>query len=256
MDEEKSQTPQQHPQHKGFLEELMGDVFNLDRGLPGTIWGMIKTPGEVVEAYFTDRGKYVTPLRYCIFILAVTTFITVRFIDYDAMMTNAMEMGAGASLDDLIAQLNQIAPSFDWSAYFQNINEITISLVQKFNQALYLVLLAPMFALFSRMFFKKKKSRFIEHYVLMVYSLTTFSIFSLVMIPAMKMMETAETPLLFFTGIPLMLGFLLWAMVKYLRLKGFSEYLQAAIALVLGYILYSIFQTILIYIGAYVMTVL
>lgn len=85
MDEEKSIPPQQ-TQHKGFLEELMGDVFNLDRGLPATIWGMIKTPDKIIESYFTDRGKYVTPLRYCIFILAVTTFITVRFIDYDAMM--------------------------------------------------------------------------------------------------------------------------------------------------------------------------
>ena len=117
MDEEKS-TPPQQKQHKGFLEELMEDVFNLDRGLPGTIWGMLKKPEEVIDAYFTDRGKYVTPLRYCIFILAVTTFISVRFIDYDAMMTNAMEMGAGESLEDLLAQLNQMIPSFDWEAYF------------------------------------------------------------------------------------------------------------------------------------------
>ncbi|MEQ9280427.1 MAG: hypothetical protein RLN83_13100 [Balneola sp.] len=255
MEEEKPAPPQQ-TQHKGFLEELMGDVFNLDRGLPGTIWGMIKTPGEVIDAYFTDRGKYVTPLRYCIFILAVTTFITVRFVDYDAMMKNAMELGAGDSLEDMVSQLNELVPSFDWSAYFQSINEITVSLVQKFNQALYLVLLAPMFAMFSRLFFKKKKSRFVEHYVLMVYSLTTFSIFSLFMLPAMKMMENTDTPLIFFLGIPLMLGFLLWAMIKYLGLKGFSEYLQAIIALVLGYILYSIAQTILIYVGAYLMVVL
>ncbi|MAB67098.1 MAG: hypothetical protein CL662_09675 [Bacteroidetes bacterium] len=254
MDEEKS-TPPQQKQHKGFLEELMEDVFNLDRGLPGTIWGMLKKPEEVIDAYFTDRGKYVTPLRYCIFILAVTTFISVRFIDYDAMMTNAMEMGAGESLEDLLAQLNQMIPSFDWEAYFQNINEITVSLVQKFNQALYLVLLAPIFALFTRMFFKKKKSRFVEHYVLMVYSLTSFSIFSIFMLPVMKMMESAETPLIFFMGIPLMLGFLMYATVRYLGLKGFSEYLQTVIALVLGYILYSIVQTLFIYLGAYLMVI-
>lgn len=255
MDEEKP-TPPQQTQHKGFLEELLGDVFNLDRGLPGTIWTSIKSPDKVIDAHFTDRGKYVSPLRYCIFILAVTTFITVRFIDYDAMMTNAMEMGAGASVDDLVAQLNQLIPSFDWSAYFQNINEITISLVQKFNQALYLVLLAPIFALFTRLFFKKKKSRFVEHYVLMVYSLTTFSIFSLAMLPAMKAMENTDTPLIFFMGIPLMLGFLMYASIRYLSLKGFSEYLQVLIALVLGYILYSFVQTILIYLGAYLMVVL
>lgn len=254
MGEEKPDSPQE-TQHKSFLEELLGDVFNLDRGLPATIWGLIKSPGEVIDAHFTDRDKYVSPLRFCIFILAITTFITIFFIDYDKMMTNAMELGAGDSLDDMIAQLNQVIPSFDWSAYFQNINLITVSLVQKFNQILYLLVLAPIFALFTRMFFKKKKSRFIEHYVMMVYSLTTFSIFSIIMLPVMKMMEDTDTPLMFFLTIPIMLGYLIWCSIKYLGLKGFSEYLQAFIALFLGYILYSIAQTILIYIGAYLMVV-
>lgn len=243
-------------EHKGFLEELLGDVFNLDRGLPATIWGMIKTPGLIIDSYFTDRGKYVSPLRYCIFILAITTFITVRFVDYDAMMKNAMELGAGQNIETLISQLNQIAPSFDWAGYFQNINEITVSMVQKFNQVLYLVLLAPMFAFFTRMFFKKKKSRFIEHYVLMVYALTTFSLFSLSLLPFMKMMENTETPLIFFISLPLMIGFLMWASIKYLGLKGFSEYVQVFIALMFGYILYSFVQTILTYVGAYLMLIL
>lgn len=109
MGEEETNKPEQI-EHKGFLEELLGDVFNLDRGLPGTIWGMIKSPGEVIDAHFTERGKYVSPLRYCIFILAVTTFVTVRFVDYDAMMKNAMELGAGQNIDTMIEQLNQVAP--------------------------------------------------------------------------------------------------------------------------------------------------
>lgn len=156
MDEEQAKPPQQ-TQHKGFLEELMGDVFNLDRGLPGTIWGMIKTPGVVIDAYFTDRGKYVTPLRYCIFILAVTTFISVRFVDYEEMMKNAMEMGAGGGLEDTIEQLSEAIPSFDWKAYFEAVTEISVSLLQKFNQVLYLVLLAPPMAFFLKLFFKKRK---------------------------------------------------------------------------------------------------
>jgi phosphatidylserine synthase len=76
------------------------------------------------------------------------------------------------------------------------------------------------------------------------------------MLPAMKAMENTDTPLIFFMGIPLMLGFLMYASIRYLSLKGFSEYLQALIALVLGYILYSFVQTILIYLGAYLMVVL
>lgn len=106
------------------------------------------------------------------------------------------------------------------------------------------------------MFFKKKKNKFIEHYVLMVYALTTFSIFSLALLPAMKMMENTDTPLVFFMSIPVMLGFLMWASVKYLNLKGFSDYMQVFIALIFGYILYSIVQSLLIYVGAYLMVVI
>ncbi|MBO6620358.1 MAG: DUF3667 domain-containing protein [Balneola sp.] len=254
MDEEQSKPPQQ-TQHKGFLEELMGDVFNLDRGLPGTIWGMIKTPGVVIDAYFTDRGKYVTPLRYCIFILAVTTFISVRFVDYEEMMKNAMEMGAGGGLEDTIEQLSEAIPSFDWKAYFEAVTEISVSLLQKFNQVLYLVLLAPPMAFFLKLFFKKKKGRFIEHYVLMVYSLTTLSIFGLLMIPFVLTLENADSWLSFLFGLPVTFIFLMWTSIKYLGLKGFSEYLQAFLALFLGYLVFAIFQAIVTYIGAYLMVV-
>jgi len=247
--------PDQKNNEKGFVEELLGDVFNLDRGLPGTIWGMIKTPGEVIDAYFTDRGKYVTPLRYCIFILAVTTFISVRFIDYEAMMLNAMELGAGESIDVMVDQLSEAIPSFDWAAYFAAVTEISVSLLQKFNQILYLVLLAPPMAYFLKLFFKKKKDRFIEHYVLMVYSLTTLSVFGLLMIPFLSIMENADSLLNFLFGVPLTFIYLMWTSVKYLDLKGTSEYLQAFIALILGYLVFAIIQAIVTYVGAYLMVV-
>ncbi len=254
MSEQKPE-PQADKNQKGFVEELLGDVFNLDRGLPGTILGMIKTPGEVVDAYFTDRGKYVTPLRYCVFILAVTTFISTRFIDYEEMMKNAMELGAGDSVEVLVERLSSVTPSFDWAAYFQAINDISVSLVQKFNQILYLALLVPAMAFFLKLFFKYKKSRFIEHYVLMVYSLTTFSIFSLLMIPLMLNLENTDSGISFLLGIPLIFVYLIWTSGKYLNLKGVSEYLQVLIALVLGYILYTIVQVIIMYLGAYLMVV-
>lgn len=239
-------------EQKGFIEELLGDVFNLDRGLPGTIWGMLKTPGEVIDAHFTERGKYVSPLRYCIIILAITTFISVRFVDYEAMMTNAMDMGADRNLDQLLEQLSTMMPSFDWVGYFQAINEIAVTVLQKFIQVIYLVLMAPLMALFSKLFFKKKKEKFINHYVMIVYALTTFAIFTIFLLPIMAKMETTDNFWLLFTGLPLMIGFIGWTMIDYLKLKGFSEYLQAVLALVFGYISYSIVSGVLLYVGAYI----
>lgn len=237
---------------KGFFEELLGDVFNLDRGLPGTIWGMIKTPGEVIDAHFTDKGKYVSPLRYCIFILTITTFISVQFVDYEAMMNNAMEMGGGQDLDLLIAQLSEQIPSFDWEGYFNSMNELTVTVLQKFVQIIYLVIMAPLMAFFSRLFFKQRKEKFINHYVMLVYSLTTFAIFSVLMVPLMIQMENTDNFWLFLTGLPLMVIFIGWAMSDYLNLKGFSDYLQAALALLFGYISYSIISGILLYVGAFI----
>jgi len=116
--------------------------------------------------------------------------------------------------------------------------------------------MAPIMAFFSMLFFKKKEPAYIKHYVMMVYSLTTFSLFAIALLPIMVQVETTESFWTFLIGVPLMFAFLGWAMIDYLKLKGFSEYLQAGLALLFGYILYSIVSGILLYIGAYLKLVL
>ena len=248
--------PKVQPEHKGFFEELLGDVFNLDRGLPATILGMFKQPGAVIDSYFTDRGRFVSPLRYCIIILAVTTFISVRFIDYEAMMTTAMESGAGTSIDEMANQLSQVMPGFDWKAYFEALNELTVIILQKFVQVIYLALMAPLMAFFTKLFFKKKQPKFINHYVMLVYSLTTFAIIGLLFFPLMLQLETTGSMLGFFLSVPVTLGFLLWHISSYLKLKGFSEIFQGFLALLLGYISYSILSGILLYVGAFIKVII
>lgn len=241
---------------KGFIEELLGDVFNIDRGLPGTIWTMLKSPYEVVNSYFTNSGKYVAPLRYCIIILAVTTFISVRFIDYEAMMRSAMEAGAGDDLDKMIEQLSTIAPNFDWAGYLQALNDVSVMILQKFTQLIYLILMAPIMAFFSKLFFKQKKPAFINHYVLMVYGLTTFSLITITLLPLTSQAGTPDGEWTILLSVPLMFGFLVWSMVSYLKLKGFAEILQAFIALMLGYFVYAIVSGFLLYTGAYIKVIL
>jgi len=254
MGDEKSDSPHE-THHKGFLEELLGDVFNLDRGLSATIWTLIKSPDKVIDAHFTDRGKYVSPLRYCIFILAFTTFIFAQFIDYEVMLKGAMESGAGGSIEQMITQLSEIAPNFDWQKYFDSMQTISINLTQKFNQITYLILLAPLMAFFSKMFFKDKKEKFVHHYVMIVYTLTTFSLFSMLLMPIIIFGSLGTLGFVAMGTLP-MVAFIIWGMVKYLGLKTFSEYLQAFIALVLGYICFSITTALIVYVGALIIVLL
>jgi hypothetical protein len=168
------------------------------------------------------------------------------------MMTNAMEMGANRNLEQTIEQVEAIAPNFDIRGYLNAINELTVTVLQKFVQVIYLLIMAPLMAFFSKLFFKQKKEYFINHYVMIVYALTTFAIFSILLLPIMAKMETTDNFWLFLTGLPLMLGFIGWTMINYLKLKGFSEYLQAILALLFGYITYSFVSAILLYVGAYI----
>ena len=255
MSEIKPNNPESS-KNKGFIEEILGDVFNIDRGLPGTIWTMIKSPRTVIDAYFTERGKFVPPLRYCIIILAVTTFISVRFIDYEQMMETAMSAGAGKDIDKMVEQLSTIIPCFDWAGYFLALNDLSVMVLQKFTQLIYLILMAPIMAFFSKLFFKKKAPDFINHYVLMVYSLTTFSLFTIMLLPLSLDLGDFEDGLSILLSTPIMFGFMIWSMGSYLKLKGWAEILQAIIALVLGYIIYALISGILLYVAAYIKVIM
>ncbi|GAB5407983.1 MAG: hypothetical protein BalsKO_03480 [Balneolaceae bacterium] len=237
---------------KSFIEEASSDIFNLDRGLPSTILNLIRSPYKVIDSHFEGKDQFVPPFRYCIFVLTVVTFISVQFIDYEKLMTNSMEIGSGEGIEETAENLSKVIPSFDWAGYFQALNEISVQVLQKFVSLVYIILMAPIMAFASKLFFKKKKEKFINHYIMMIYLLTTYSIFSLLLIPVFLSVDSNGLGLVFLSSILPLFVFLLWGMTSYLKLKGFSDYFKGILALTLGYITYSITSGVLLYVSAFV----
>ncbi|RNC84648.1 MAG: DUF3667 domain-containing protein [Balneola sp.] len=228
----------------GLFEELLGDAFNLDRGLPATIYNMFVNPGLVIESYFTDKGRFVNPIRYTIFILAVTTAITIYLIDYEQFLEQVANASTQGDFEANLEELKE-QTGIDWPGYMDTVGEVTILMTTKLNQLLYIVVLAPVLAFFSKLFFKKKKPYFKHHYVMYLYLLASFAIVSLLLTP-LSMLEGGGGIFLFALTF-LMLVYSMFVQSRYLGLKGFDQHAMSFLSFIFGYIVYSIGSAILMY---------
>lgn len=234
------------------FKDLTQDVFSLEKGLPVTIWHMIKSPGVVIDSYFTDRGRYINPFRYAIIVLAVTALIVGFFVDYEALYRHALESGAGEDLDVFIASLNEQVPGFDWQKYFDSFLELSVLFSEKFSQVGAILIFAPIMALFSWMFFKSKKEKFVYHYVMMLYILTTFSILSTFLSPLIDEHVFALSSWYMILTMGIMLSFTYYVMRSYFTFTKFMDHIKVILTFFFGYVGYSILTAILLYGGAFI----
>ena len=236
---------------KSLINDFLSEVFSLDHGIPGTFWMMLKNPKAVIDGYFTEKPDYVNPFRYTIFILAVTTLISTVFVDTEQLMNNAME---GVNGFDETQSLLEESIDFNWNLYFENVQRILVAIAGKFSQLLYILILAPTLAFFSRLFFKGIQSRYKKHYVMFLYQLATFSVLTLAIIPLM--MNADQAPFIALLSNGILLIYIIYVQLRYLRPSGFIGFLKAAVSAIIGMTFYNIMTTILVYLGALVMTIL
>ncbi|MCG8371991.1 MAG: DUF3667 domain-containing protein [Balneolales bacterium] len=249
MDKEKEENKPDQKVEKSLIEDLLGDLINLDRGLPATFIGMIKSPALVIRSYFENEKRYVNPFRYTIFILAITTMITAFFIDYEGFMEAAMEMGSGSEQEfEMMIQDIEEQTGFDARGYFEALEEFSLAIITKFNQVLYIVVFAPILAMVSRIFFS---STFKEKYVMYLYAVGTYSVFSLLLIPLLVLQSSVWLFMLVATVS--MLIYVMYVQGKFLKLSGFGKYFQSFLSFVLGYIVFAIVQAIIQYVGAFIL---
>lgn len=250
----KNEQPDLEPKkHKGFFEEVIGESFDLDRGLLATILYMFKSPGEVIDAYFHNRGRFTNPFRYTFVILAFTTLITTFFVDFAELYNASIEAGSGESKEQMIEDFQKINPDFDWAQYLDNMTQITVFVSTKINSLMTIVIFVPFLAMFSRLFFKKRKDRFIEHFIMNLYAMTQFSLFSVITLPIMLNMQSLGQA--FSLVIVLQVGYAIWVYRDYLEFSSWTDYLLGAVSALIGYFMYSIVLAIIMYVGAFIMVV-
>jgi len=238
MEQKEVQEEKPEAQEKNIFEDLVGDLINLERGLPATFITMIKSPGTVINSYFADEKKFVNPFKYTIFILAITTLITTFFVDYEVVMQQAAEASSSSSAEELDANLKQFEEEtgINITGFLTGMKDVSVALMTKFSQVFYIIVLAPLFALSSRLFFKKRRPLFKHHYVMALYSVATFAVFSLLIIPLMLLPNSVWIHTAVSSG--LIMICMMYAQIRYMDLKGFDDYAMSFLSFLVGYILY------------------
>lgn len=250
MKSETTTTPST-PEERSLLKDFVGDVFDLERGLPATLIAMFTKPEDVIQSYFEGRNDYVNPFRFMVVILAVTTLVSNFFIDYDHLMKTSMEAGAGKSMDEMIAEWNALVP-YDWEAFFTNLQEITKAVSTRFSQLLNILLIAPIMALISFLSFKKRASKFKYHYVMYLYQLTTLSVLSTFLLFFMSF--GASLLALTLATFGMMLIHAVYVQGRYLKFRSVGPYIGATVGSMIALFTFQIAFAILTYGGAFLLT--
>ena len=239
---------------KNIFEDLVGDILSLERGLPATFLTMLKSPGRVIDSYFADEKQFVSPFKYTIFILAVVTLINTTFVDYEALMQAAAQSGTNdiEQMNEDLKKLDE-ATGLNFTGFMTAMKDVSVGLLTKYSQVFYILVMAPLLAFSSRLFFKKIKPKFTHHYVMMLYTVSTYAVFTLFLIPllANQSMIWIQTVL---TSIIMMI-FLMYTQIKYLKLKGFDGYMMSFLSFLIGYILYFIGTFLVQIIGGIILVI-
>lgn len=237
---ETEEVEQKKPHEPGLVEEFLGDFISFDRGFPATITGMFKNPAKIIESYFEEKGRFVSPFRYVILILAVTTFFTSLVIDYDEIMHAAIMEGSGRDLEEMQPSLEAFKEKtgFDMSLFLETVQEVSVAISTKFNQLFYILVLAPLLAFTSRLFFKDRKSQYKNHYVMFLYTLASLAILSLILTPIVFLGSSFWIYSL--TIFVVQMGYTMFVQSRYFKLKGWEEYFQSGLSFIFGYVLFLV----------------
>lgn len=132
-----------------IFSELFNIITNVDRGFLHTIKMLLLTPGDVIRNYLNGQTRnYYHPLRFLILTIAISVAINLSLGVFDRQQSE-------------IQSLVQTPQNEEVAAMQQRINQE----VKKYLN-LIPMLMIPVLALFSYLFFRKKKYNYAENLVL------------------------------------------------------------------------------------------
>lgn len=225
---------------KRFASELLSEMVNLDRGVPGTYIALFKNPSEVVEDYFTGAGRFMNPFRYTVFVSSFVTVFLALIIDFQGIYRQTVEMSMGVGIREGLQSLPE-----GTAAYFDLLINTGWLMTSKYMAVTYIILLAPCLGLSSYIFFKRKKKFYSQHFIMNMYLAAQVGTFQIIVLPVMDLTGSA-----LYTGIisqPLLIGYLLWIYYRYFSLEGFGKGVKILVSCVFGYFMYFILMNIVMH---------
>lgn len=188
------------------------EAFNLERGLPYTIYGLTVRPGRTIREYLLeDRSRLVPPFRLLVFSAGIATLLVSYFFDFSefvtASATEGYRMGQGAVGD---AEVSGETPSEDLMKF----TEILGQLFQNYFNV-FLLLLVPLAALVTYLVLRKGYF-YPEHLVINAYMTSWQNMLTIAFTPLYLVFDyTTVSYFLFFPSI----AYFVFVFYQFFRLK-------------------------------------
>ena len=146
---------------KNLAQHLGESFFNYDNKLFKTIICLVKAPEEVIDSYVQGiRKRFISPISFFGISLTLTGF---SIFIIKKFFKNALD----------------VSQFFDTSKVSQDIMTSSTDFSMEYSSLIYASMI-PIFALISWVIFLKKRYNFTEHLVIYMYSMSLYSITSVV----------------------------------------------------------------------------
>lgn len=189
-------------------------VLNFEKGLPFTIWQFAIYPGKAAQAYlFGDRPKFMDPVKFTVLAVAIGMYILIN------LMTDINN-----SFEELVATEDEkIKANF---AYLG-------TLFKYYN--LFLFLNIPIYAIMTKLLFKKKELYFAEHIAInaYLYAVATYALVFLIVFPNSWVMITMNVYLVIISV------YIIWAYKKIFKESWLDTIVKGIIVLLMASFLYT-----------------
>lgn len=194
---------------KQILGDAVAQLFNLDSKVPRTVIGLARDPGRVVREYVDGRRtSYVSPLRYCLIVVAAMLVL------YVALDINVVDVTVTSSDPDADVQ--------------QQIDELRIEVVRIVNARLNLVifLALPLLGLVIRWLFRRSGRNYAECMAYVFYAMGQVFLLGI----PFGLLRPVAPQASVILRVLLQVGYLTWAAVSFFREPLWRVVLRVSVA--------------------------
>jgi len=214
---------------RNLFQSLL-DIFDLDRGIVYTVLGLFYYPGKIIRGYLdTDRLTITNPIRYFLFVVGISTYLTIRF---EFWIQQSMGFG-GTETASLTAEQQE---------FNQKFNEVYQSVFVDYL-SLWFAVAVFFIAVFSFLFFKKSGFTYWEQ---LIGNLFIFNQMTLIFIPFILISGILESTSLYMTYILVSYVYAIWAYKDLFQCSWVAAAVKGLLVQILGTILFfGIFTIVL-----------
>ncbi len=213
------------PGLREFTSEFLQELYNLDRGVPGTWIALFKRPELVVKDYFGRGSRFMNPFRYTLFVGSVVTLLASLF-DYGEVFRSTLDSSSMEGMESLPESFLN---------YMEIVMRIGVLMTTKYLALTYIFLMSPTYALSSYLFFKKDGSSYARHFILNLYGGAQVATFSLLSMPIAALTENYA--LVGWIFIPLFSAYIMWVYYRNFGGSGWKGWSRILFSVLVGYVI-------------------